>query len=263
MNFSIPRFLFRVSVGAVVLLLIMMLLAWRLEVYERQALATQLANSSKTDLLIGALRTAMVTLNASLGHDFTAIRFVGDDGGAQFELGSSPGFATQTISVPIQLSPGNRSKAHLQFSFSPWRYARNTALLWLALVILNLPLLWILAGRLEKFYQKISREESLAHIGQMARQLAHDIRSPLSALTALTPHISFRSNGERALYAQVLHRLESIADDILVREKSKLSPPAELIRSQEIKELLLSVANERSLAWKSKSPLAESTKFHS
>ncbi len=98
---------------------------------------------------------------------------------------------------------------------------------------------------------------------EVNQQVAHDIRSPLSALTALTPHISFRSNGERALYAQVLHRLESIADDILVREKSKLSPPAELIRSQEIKELLLSVADERSLAWKSKRPLAVSTKFNS
>lgn len=262
MNFSIPRFLFRVAAGALAILFILMLSAWRLEVYERQALAAQLANSSKTDLLIGDLRTAMVTLNASLGHDFTAIRFVGDDGLAQFELGHSAGWLDYTIPIPIQLSPGNQSKAHLQFSFSPWRYARNVAIIWLALVILNLPLLWILAKRLEKFYQKLSREQALAHIGQIARQLAHDIRSPLSALTALTPHLAFRSDEESTLYAQVLHRLESIADDILVREKSNLNLPAELIDPKDIKKLLLSVASERSLAWKSTRPLLVDFEFN-
>jgi signal transduction histidine kinase len=73
----------------------------------------------------------------------------------------------------------------------------------------------------QKLDEMKERERQLAAeatLGEIAKQVAHDIRSPLSALNALASRIKFQSSDQNKIYLQIIKRLETIAEDVLSRK---------------------------------------------
>jgi signal transduction histidine kinase len=89
---------------------------------------------------------------------------------------------------------------------------------------------------------RLSVSEAIRKFGQ---QVAHDIRSPLSALNVLAKKISSISDDERSMLSEAADRIKSIADDILdVEKRFLLEQP---LAAFEVNELLDQVVKEKRL----------------
>ncbi len=105
----------------------------------------------------------------------------------------------------------------------------------------------------------IEANQRLAHeaaFGGVAKSVAHDIRSPLSALNMLLAVSSEMPEAHKDLMRASVARINKIADDLLLRSKG--SPSAESIdskRSESISDLLVDMINEKKLEMSSRSDL--------
>lgn len=87
------------------------------------------------------------------------------------------------------------------------------------------------------YQQKAKSYEYEAKIGQMASQVAHDIRSPLAALTMVTSHLQELPEENRLLIRSAVQRIHDIANDLAGK---KLQPSGKVEGRDELSLQLLS-----------------------
>jgi signal transduction histidine kinase len=68
-------------------------------------------------------------------------------------------------------------------------------------------------------FEKKTQLEQLATIGEMASQVAHDIRSPLAALNMASRHLEPLPEEIRLLISGAIHRISDIANQLLQKNK--------------------------------------------
>jgi signal transduction histidine kinase/FixJ family two-component response regulator len=66
-----------------------------------------------------------------------------------------------------------------------------------------------------------SGKEGERQLGELARQVAHDIRSPLAALTVAAEHSKELQEGDRDIITSATGRIRDIANDLIFKTKSK------------------------------------------
>lgn len=111
-------------------------------------------------------------------------------------------------------SQGHDVVIRLLYRHSNLFYVYIAAALLISLFVANFILTMIF--KVEDFEHKAA-----LRVNELARRVAHDIRSPLSALNSLARIID--SEHERETLKQVIERINSIAEDLLVESKSKAS----------------------------------------
>lgn len=143
-----------------------------------------------------------------------------------------------------------------QFYFSLWLF--RALGLFIALFVILL---------LKTSVDKSKREAEIENratqkFNELAQQAAHDIRSPLMALTNLKSHISFSSADTEDFFKQVLVRIEGIAQDLLKTKKSieKALPTNKeesdkVILSWDLKPILNSLVKEKNIEYKDKNKI--------
>ena len=91
---------------------------------------------------------------------------------------------------------------------------------------LFLGLLFLFFGSRREFINRIKEHQLQAElsrnqeISEMSRQVAHDIRGPLMALTTLTQLSHEMSQEKKELLGLVVQRIRGVADDLLVRSRA-------------------------------------------
>lgn len=76
------------------------------------------------------------------------------------------------------------------------------------------------------YHEEKQRLEGLAIFASVAKQVAHDIRSPLSALNMLIGHYKNIPEEQKEIIQQVVLRINGIADDLLNESKNTSRPSA-------------------------------------
>lgn len=66
---------------------------------------------------------------------------------------------------------------------------------------------------------KLKEQSRLQAIAQLARQVAHDIRSPLAALNVVTSMVSDLPEDKRLFIRSAVHRIDDIANELISRSK--------------------------------------------
>jgi signal transduction histidine kinase len=74
---------------------------------------------------------------------------------------------------------------------------------------------------LERRHQEILRNRELEIIGDIVRQVSHDIRSPLSALNMVVARLDDLPADQRQIIQAAAKRINGIANDLLQRHQSK------------------------------------------
>lgn len=98
---------------------------------------------------------------------------------------------------------------------------------------------------IKKLHFTVSSQSKLLGISQIASQVAHDIRSPLAALDLIVKDLSNIPEEQRSLIKNATHRINDIANNLLVEYKLNTSFSDELNSIEnEGKELVYIVANE-------------------
>ena len=98
---------------------------------------------------------------------------------------------------------------------------------------------------IKKLHFTVSSQSKLLGISQIASQVAHDIRSPLAALDLIVKELSNIPEEQRNLIKNATHRINDIANNLLIENKLNNSFPDELNSIEnECKELVYIVASE-------------------
>lgn len=213
---SIQQFYRKIVLAAFGALLIALAIGWIINTQTKSENADRFLSLTRSDLLLGDYRTAMIHLAQAVPRDFLKIEYIDGQGKSVFTEGDvTSKILVRTISIPVRLTASSNSKASLLFYYNPWVAEIYIFFIWLLVLAANGPILLWLSKRQRKIYEFRAREASLARIGEITKQIAHDIRSPLSALKTLIPRLNHSSNDDRDIHIRALQRLENIAEDVL------------------------------------------------
>jgi signal transduction histidine kinase len=108
-----------------------------------------------------------------------------------------------------------------------------------------------------KLEEAALRSAALAATGELAAQVAHDIRSPLAALEAAADEISRLPEDKRLLIRGAVDRIRDIADELLDKNKAAASPSVrEAASVQGLSALIEPLVAEKRLRFRSRSGVA-------
>jgi signal transduction histidine kinase len=105
---------------------------------------------------------------------------------------------------------------------------------------------------LKKYYEHINKLELESKIGVFARQVAHDIRSPLAALKTATSLVYESPEEKNKLLEQTSRRIGEIADTLLSRPHSLLEGSifsSKNYRNTHINEAILGLVEEKKIQY--------------
>lgn len=109
---------------------------------------------------------------------------------------------------------------------------------------------------LQSSQQKIMEQQKGQALGEMARQLAHDIRSPLTALNMVTATLDSTQEEKRVIIRSATQRINDIANDLLktYRESKPVETSAPVDRHEPVMlvSLLDSVMSEKRMQYREK-----------
>lgn len=183
--------------------------------YHTRHLAKTYANSVRNELLLADYRQSMVILGTAIDRDFYGIEYFDYNRKKVFDLISDQKRPLLLWSHIQGVSLDNKVGPKLVFLFNPLGLFLKITMSWLAFCVLSLLTLKLYARRLEELYKTQSEKEKLLELGKVAHQIAHDIRSPLSALRVLASINGWSSPQHQQLFEQTVERMGEIANDVL------------------------------------------------
>jgi signal transduction histidine kinase len=189
--------------------------------YFKHRLGSQLAAASRDALLSGDSRRAITDLSTAALKDFSSLRwtpYMGEDGFLIPPGGATiPGIGNSATRILIYYDSEKRSKAgELFFTYPRWTPALWGVLAWLAIFGLTLPMAINERKRLINDYKLLLELRIKESFEVFAAQVAHDIRSPLAALSSAAATLD-ASVEQRQLISGAVGRIGDIAEDLLHR----------------------------------------------
>ena len=147
-----------------------------------------------------------VTGRSSLQFDTVTNRYIYS---VPLFLGAIPeGFLIATVSDPYEFYRGGSARLALRMFGLP---ITAVVLVWL---------IWLLMAKqfiLKPYLSHLVRMEKKQALGELAAQVAHDIRSPLVALKSAMGSLGRLEESERRLITAAASRIESIANDLITQ----------------------------------------------
>jgi signal transduction histidine kinase len=239
--------------------------------YQKRNLANAIATASRNQILVRDLREAMTTIMAVVGPDFDSVILRDRSGNLVFALPPEAADARTNIlletvvDVPIHPGPETEPVGTLSFHYNSMGILAVAIAGWLALLLLSAPVVLKLRREVtRRHFDDIKLAEANTML-EIATQVSHDIRSPLSALKLTLSKATFgETNAEASGIAKyAIARIEGVASDLLAKHRAQTpnkatSPAADTPRraepantagatSQPIGELIAQVVNEAQL----------------
>lgn len=105
---------------------------------------------------------------------------------------------------------------------------------------------------IQSYQSRAKKLEYEAKLGEMARQVAHDIRSPLTALSVCAADLNEVPEDRRILVRSAVQRIEDIANDLVGRHSNMSVAERELISVQLVSSSLDSIISEKRMQYRSR-----------
>lgn len=196
-----------------------------------RSLANVLTLAVRESLVVRDYRPAMVSLNKSLEGHLKGVEFRPRGEGSGFFLPGPKEVAAFSrwdygrVTVLVPLNDQGTHVGELDFYFDRLRGVPVALAAWAIIGILSLPLVLQSFRSARRRYLSILRFQEAEAKSQLAEQVSHDIRSPLSALnTALSGPLD---QERMELVASATERINSIAGDLLQRARENVLAPAQ------------------------------------
>lgn len=192
--------------------------------FHKKKLAESFGNATATNLKIRDLRQAIMTLTPAVGENFESIGFHSSEGDEIFRIPprriedqyDEPGLLT----THLQFFTGEEKSEYLMFVFQTMPYFHWWLALWAGTILATVPLFRLSKNMVIKRHEELSQKEHALVIGQIAKQTAHDIRSPLSALRIVVGKSQGIPEDHRSIFEQVVKRIDDISNDLLSLSKN-------------------------------------------
>jgi signal transduction histidine kinase len=109
----------------------------------------------------------------------------------------------------------------MQFQFSYFPVVRDTVLLVFFITGLALLFLPLARNQINKRIAEAADQERSLAIAELAKKVAHDIRSPIQALQVLSSRLAGISSEDREFVDHINKRVKDIAEDLLVSARAR------------------------------------------
>lgn len=225
----------------------------------KSSLALSLTEALSNPLLVKDYRRVTEVLSTASKNEFIKIDVKDYSSSKSIDIiHEQKTFPIKNIVVPIYFdSEGNTKIGEAVFSYKLFSLVFETFLSWLFLLVISS--FWIYQFRKNtiKSYEKEIELTLARRFSDMSRKVAHDIRSPLSALNMLVGHYKSIPEEQKEIIQQVILRINGIADDLLNdTQKKSFSIPTSTGAAQEEKSYQIipaikNLVNEKNLEVKS------------
>lgn len=232
MNFDLhlpfKNFMSKIVIIQIISLTIFTSLALIFTVHSQGRLAKQLSESHRSALVAGDMRRVILEIQSPIFENFLGLSWKSYTNGENFNIPYEfhPGnfFAFGSISVPIFFDEQNRHKAgELTFFYNRWDLASMALLGWMIFTLLSIPIIFLEKKRLIREYNlKLTLQQKESYT-LLASQVAHDIRSPLAALSMATKDMADIPEQKRLLIRSAIQRIQDISNDLLDKNRSSKS----------------------------------------
>lgn len=195
--------------------------------YFKYELALQIVNTQRNSLLEGDSRRVITTLKAPLEKNFSSVTWITTNGHGSFQMPLNdplPNLDYGKIRIDVYFDEKRTSVlGTFTFGFSLLPSIYFSSVSWIFCILLTLPILnWDRIRTSKERLLKTQLEINQSKI-DFARQVAHDIRSPLSALEMATFFLSGLTEDQQNLIRSATKRIHDIANNLL--NKGDNSPP--------------------------------------
>ncbi|HAH31988.1 MAG TPA: hypothetical protein DCL44_06715 [Elusimicrobia bacterium] len=196
-------------------------------------LGNQLMAAFRNDLLMGDTRTAMLELPGAIRGDFTGVKWIPSGPSQAFSIPENIYFSVSLVYsqsvVPIYFDEKRIGKCgELVFYYYRWTPIMWALIVWSLLFVVSIPV-WLREKKKIVYEYALSVKaeinESRANI---SAQVAHDIRSPLTALDAALKNVAQLPEEQRIIVRHAVNRIRDIANNLLEKNwrQSKTAPAA-------------------------------------
>ncbi|UOF00826.1 sensor histidine kinase [Bdellovibrio reynosensis] len=209
-----------------VLSLIAILTAIEFATYRnKKSLAYSLTDSLSNSLLVKDYRRITEALSTPSKNEFNKIFLQDFSNGKDITLGNeSQIYFQHKITVPIYFDSERRIKiAHATYSYKLFSLILEVLFVWCILLLISSVWLYQFRKNTIKAYEQEIETKLAREMAEMARRVAHDIRSPLSALNMLVGSSQEIAGEPKTIIKQVSQRINDIADDLLSHTKKRNS----------------------------------------
>jgi nitrogen-specific signal transduction histidine kinase len=226
-------------------LVIFLLLGKSITDDSKYKMANQLAQSIRLALVIGDLRQATLSIQTAAKENFVLVSWKRSKAHEHILLESNSQWRshlTRYFEIPIYYDDQFKNIAgYVVFYFDFAAPLKTSLFAWM--VFVGLLFIFILyeqkrSYKILNLMIKLKNEESLSRI---ATQVAHDIKSPLSALDTIVKDLSLLPEDKRILTRHAISRIHEIANGLLRKNKEIIaqSPMCPQKTTNESKKLIL------------------------
>lgn len=205
------------------------ILVYALEKGQKEHIAKNYVNSTYNFLTIGDFRNAIAILKGSVTADFEKVAYFNSKNVKEFEVVRDD-LKDPTI-VPKSLyfgtvvhfmsrTPKGDTGRRIELKYNQMNSLLVVLLVWIFLNVFFQFIMVSFEGNVQKYFKNLLEQERLAQIGETTRQIAHDIRSPLSALQVATQDLSGLDEDRKNLVKAATERIKKMADDLLKKESA-------------------------------------------
>lgn len=183
--------------------------------------STLFLDATRNDFLIDDKRSLVQKSElARISHDFLSIEFK-DKGESTVKRLSWFDFSYELPIVSDAENPKSDVLGKVIYNYSLAPGLLNGLLAWILVSVTMLFIIPFLKTYLEKSLRAELEMQSLKELNQIASQVSHDIRSPLSALTMVIGTLKEVPEEKRLLIRNATQRINDIANDLLQKGKTK------------------------------------------
>lgn len=205
---------------------VMILSSYFLSYKYYEKLAENTTNLAANSILSNDKRQILFYLNTAT-LNFRAVIFIDNTGIVQFKLPTDFIPEQKNLflialknSITTEGIQAEDSGPSINYYYDFFKVILFVTGVWLLLTLFYIPLFFFSKRSLEKKYQESLVVNQLKFSNQLARQVAHDIRSPLTALNMVMGAVKELPEEKRVLIRNAVQRINDIANNLLVKSKT-------------------------------------------
>lgn len=250
----VQNFEHRQKVFAGLGLLILIFLSIILNSLHLNSVAVQNTKFISRMIQLQEFREIGLTLEDAKLDSFSEIHYLSDRPGRSFQLPASselneqPGFleslATERVSVPTfnPLNPTDRDR--IVFKYSRFKLVPYAVVIWLLIVLISIPQSRILKKRVvEQYENELGLERDRAQ-AVVAKEVRHNLRSPLAALMRIPGRLPESVKKDRELLESTIRQIRLL----IARLGHEADPPLPDGSSDQIYDSLIQSVRQLALA---------------
>lgn len=192
-------------------------------IYSKRTQANVSSASLRNSFLIGDNRSVVDILSNTLINGYSSIGVFKLDEKEFIVLGKrKESFFTAKYLVQILANPQDEASkvGSIVFGFTLLPFMENAFWAWSLFVFITSPYLFFEKNRLKKRLEDDLKMKEAIWAKNLAEKVSHDIRSPIAAANAIVSNLAYISEKDLSILKSALHRVESIANELLDENKT-------------------------------------------